>query len=465
MNELLECRRLCSGLLRDATFDLRQGQIAAILGAADSGTDVLRRILEGSEKKYTGYVRFRGRDVRLCSVAQVQNLGIFSIGHEGILLPNMTVYENIGILNGLDRKGLFLRKKWSRQQAGYLLERFDIQASLDALPGELTAYQCHEVEILKAISSGASLLIFSGFFEEYSQEARSRFAQRLRYLTSLGISVLVLLEKPYIEWKTLFDNITFLERGVSGITLEGRECIGAMERWAFLHSAPGENISLRARHTKDGALATIIDVRTKEQMLTVSKGEVVGVLDTDRLFPRRADEAGVWLERNIRICIQEKIYSLKALKKQGKRIEIVCNHFGASPVLENWSIAENVSFTACQVYSRSGILNRRVARHIARRTLESADFFAPLLKHWNDENCCALDDSSRKRIETARAFASRPDVIIFAHAASQLSAKETEELHTLIQDRAKKRDCAYIVIESDEYELTQLGADQLYRLT
>ena len=50
MDELLECRRVSSGLLRDASFDLAPGEITAVLGDADPGTEVLRRILEGTAK-------------------------------------------------------------------------------------------------------------------------------------------------------------------------------------------------------------------------------------------------------------------------------------------------------------------------------------------------------------------------------------------------------------------------------
>ena len=92
-------------------------------------------------------------------------------------------------------------------------------------------------------------------------------------------------------------------------------------------------------------------------------------------------------------------------------------------------------------------------------------FFAPLLEHWDEQDCAALDESCRKRLETARAFAAMPDVVIFAHAASQLDTKETEALHTLIRDSARRRDRVYIVIESDTHELTQLGADELCRLS
>ena len=111
------------------------------------------------------------------------------------------------------------------------------------------------------------------------------------------------------------------------------------------------------------------------------------------------------------------------------------------------------------------MVHRRVSDHIARRTLQSAAFFAPLLEHWDEQDCAALDESCRKRLETARAFAAMPDVVIFAHAASQLDTKETEELHTLIRDSARRRDRVYIVIESDTHELTQLGADELCRLS
>ena len=465
MDELLECRRVSSGLLRDASFDLAPGEITAVLGDADPGTEVLRRILEGTAKDYGGHILIRGKEVRLRSVAQVQNFGIFSIGHEGILLPNMTVYENIGVLNGLDRKGPLIRKKWARKQAAYLLERFGIRVSLQALPEELTAYERHEVEMLKAIGCGASLLIFSGFFEEYSQEERALLAERCRYLTRLGISVLVLLEKPYVEWGTLFDRIVFMERGVSGVSVVGGACADAMERRSRPRPAPSKAPFPQGRQAPEETQAAIVDARTGMQLATVSKGDVIGVLDANRTFPRRADEAEEWLERNVRIRIQGELYSLQALRRRGKRIEIVCGHFGSSPVLENWSIAENVSFSACRAYSRSGMVHRRVSDHIARRTLQSAAFFAPLLEHWDEQDCAALDESCRKRLETARAFAAMPDVVIFAHAASQLDTKETEELHTLIRDSARRRDRVYIVIESDTHELTQLGADELSRLS
>ena len=465
MDELLECRRVSSGLLRDASFDLAPGEIAAVLGDADPGAEVLRRILEGTAKDYSGQILIRGRQVRLRSVAQVQNFGIFSIGHEGILLPNMTVYENIGVLNGLDRKGPLIRKKWARKQAAYLLERFGIQVSLEALPEELTAYQRHEVEMLKAIGCGASLLIFSGFFEEYSQEERALLADRWRYLTRLGISVLVLLEKPYVEWGTLFDRIVFMERGVSGVSLVGGACADAMEQRSRLRPAPAKGPFPQERHGPGGAQAAIIDARTGGRLAAVSKGDVIGVLDAGRIFPRRVDEAEGWLERNIRIRVQGALYSPQELKRQGRRIEIVCGHFGASPVLEGWSIAENVSFSACRTYSRSGMVHRRVADYIARRTLQSAAFFGPLLEHWDEQDCAALDESCCQRLETARAFAAMPDAVIFAHAASQLDTKETEELHTLIRDSARRRDRVYIVIESDTHELTQLGADELCRLS
>ena len=98
------------------------------------------------------------------------------------------------------------------------------------------------------------------------------------------------------------------------------------------------------------------------------------------------------------------------------------------------------------------MVHRRVSDHIARRTLQSAAFFGPLLEHWDEQDCAALDESCRKRLETARAFAAMPDVVIFAHAASQLDTKETEELHTLIRDSARRRDRVYIVIESDTHE-------------
>ncbi len=81
---------------------------------------------------------------------------------------------------------------------------------MQALPEELTAYERHEVEMLKAIGCGASLLIFSGFFEGYSQEERALLAERCRYLTRLGISVLVLLEKALCGVGDAVDRIVFM---------------------------------------------------------------------------------------------------------------------------------------------------------------------------------------------------------------------------------------------------------------
>lgn len=345
------------------------------------------------------------------------------------------------------------------------MERFGVNASLDALPGELTDYLRHEVEILKAINCGAALIIFSDFFEEYSQEERSLLARRLRFLSRLGISALVLLEKPYVGWETLFDKVIFMEQGVSGVTVVGRNRVDVLRKWAYSRTAPERTGTPAKGLAVDGAAATVLDTGTGERLLTVKKGNLIGILDQDRIFPRRADEAELWLERRFSVEIRGQIYAIEALKRKGIRIGIVCNRFGASPVLESWSVVENISYSACQVYSPRGLVNRRVSNYIARQTLESADYFAPLLKHLDEKNCEALDNSCRRRLETARAFAAKPDVIVFAHAASQLNAKETQQLHTLIRDKVRNCDCVYIVIESDEYELAQLGVDRLYRLT
>lgn len=462
MDEVLECRSLHAGVLRDGTLTVQRGRITAILGPVNAGVDTLRKILDGSLSDYEGDVFINGSKVQIGSVGRAQNLGLFSIGCEEILLPNMSIHENIGVLNGLNRKGLLLNKRWTRAQARYLMDRFGINVALDALPDELSEYQRHEVEILKAIHCGAAVLLFSGFFEEYTQKEKERFRARLRFLTDLGITVLILSEKPMLGWESYFDRIILMEQGVTGLTLQGRESAPALRKWACCRAsqkAAAVNAFASPREI------AVLDIGSGRSLLTFGKGEIVGILDAQRSFPRSADKIEAWLERQICVSLQGKRYTLQELKRRGTRVGIVCARQGESPVIEAWGVAENISYSAGLAYSGGSIINRRVCRFLARRTVESDEFFAPLREHLEDTTCAALNGSCRKRLELARVFAAKPDVVLLSHAFSQMDASENEELRTLIRASAQKRDCTFFVIESTDQEFTRLEADQVREFT
>ena len=163
MSPLLEMRGITKRFpgvtaLDGVDFELERGEVHVILGENGAGKSTLIKMLSGAYQPDEGEILFDGEPVRISSAAVAQSLGISTIYQEFNLVPQLTVAENIFLGRQPRRFGLVDRRRM-RSEAQRLLERIEVRVDPGALVSALGVAQRQMVEIAKALSLEARVLI------------------------------------------------------------------------------------------------------------------------------------------------------------------------------------------------------------------------------------------------------------------------------------------------------------------
>src|SRR4029077_12008400 len=140
-------------------FELRRGEVHALLGETGAGKSTLMNILYGLYKADAGEIRLRGEPVTFGSAKDAIVAGIGMVHQHFMLIPVMTVAENIVLGMEPTRDGVLLDERAAERRVTELSQQFGLAADPGALISRTTVGQQQRVEILKALFRGAEILI------------------------------------------------------------------------------------------------------------------------------------------------------------------------------------------------------------------------------------------------------------------------------------------------------------------
>lgn len=145
-------------VLHGVDFTLRQGTVHALMGENGAGKSTLMKTLAGIHRCDRGTIRIQGKEVEITSPRHSQSLGVAMIHQELSPIPEMTVAENI-YLGREPHKGIFLDSANLYRQTEKLLSSLKVNVNPKARVGELKVADQQLVEIAKAISLDAQIII------------------------------------------------------------------------------------------------------------------------------------------------------------------------------------------------------------------------------------------------------------------------------------------------------------------
>ena len=268
-------------------FDLRKGEVHALLGENGAGKSTLMNILYGLYHPDEGRLRLNGKPLRIGSPREAIDAGIGMVHQHFMLIPVMTVAENI-VLAAEPTKGPFLDESAAEARVRDLSERFGLAVRPAARVESISVGMQQRVEILKALYRGAEILILDEPTAVLTPPEAAELFEIINSLKAEGKSIIFITHKLN-EVLEIADRITVLRRGKTidtvpreGATEEGlarlmvgREVILRIDKPP---AQPGEPL-LAVEDLR------VLDERGLEAVRGVSfqvrAGEIVGIAGVD----------------------------------------------------------------------------------------------------------------------------------------------------------------------------------------
>ncbi|MFD7049179.1 sugar ABC transporter ATP-binding protein [Streptomyces mirabilis] len=267
--------------LDSVDFDLRRGEVHVLLGENGAGKSTLIKMLSGAYQPDSGRVLVDGEEVRVHGAQDSERLGIATIYQEFNLVPDLTVAENIFLGRQPRRYGLIDRKRMEAE-AAELLERVGVSVSPRARVRELGIARLQMVEIAKALSLNARVLIMDEPTAVLTSEEVEKLFSIVRRLREDGVGI-VFITHHLEEIAALGDRVTVIRDGKSVGQVPASTTEDELVRLMVGRSIEQQYPRVRAA-VDDGSGTTLLTVEglTRDGVFhdvsfEVRAGEVVGI--------------------------------------------------------------------------------------------------------------------------------------------------------------------------------------------
>lgn len=199
--------------LDECSFDLRPGEVHALLGENGAGKSTLMKILTGIYKKDKGKIEYFGEEKEVNSTIDSQRLGITMIYQELNLIPHLTVAQNIFIGKEIKKKNsMSLDEKKMEQMTSELLKRIHVSISPSMKIFQLTVAQQQMVEIAKAFSYDSRVIIMDEPTTALSNSEIEQLFRLIKDMKEAGISIIYISHRMD-EIKRICDRATIMRDG------------------------------------------------------------------------------------------------------------------------------------------------------------------------------------------------------------------------------------------------------------
>ena len=272
----------------DVSFDVRRGEVHALLGENGAGKSTLMNILYGLSSPDAGEIRLRGKPVSFGSASDAIDAGIGMVHQHFMLIPVMTVAENVVLGTEPVKDGVLLDEAAAEKKVADMAKTFKFAVEPAALVQDIGVGQQQRVEIMKALYRNAEILILDEPTAVLTPQEASDLFEILRRLQREGISI-VFISHKLNEVLEIADRITVLRRGK---TIETVPRQGATEE-SLARAMVGREVLLRVEKPpaeQGDVLLSVEDLHVRDDRgiekvrglsFQVHAGEILGIAGVD----------------------------------------------------------------------------------------------------------------------------------------------------------------------------------------
>jgi ABC-type uncharacterized transport system ATPase subunit len=439
-------------------FDLRRGEVHALLGENGAGKSTLMNTLYGLYHPDEGEIRLNGKPVRIGSPSDAIELGIGMVHQHFMLIPVMTVAENI-VLAVEPRNGPFLDLAGAEERVRDLSQRYGLAVAPGARIQRISVGQQQRVEILRALYRGAEILILDEPTAVLTPQEAHELFEIVRSLTEQGKSIIFITHKLN-EVLEIADRITVLRQGkrIDTVPREGATQEGLARLMV------GRDVVLRVDKTPAEPAGPLLDVENllvfdnrgleacRGVSFQVRAGEIVGLAGVDgngqtelidALTGLRSPAAG-------HILVAKKDITRASARE---RLDLGVGHIPEDRQVRglvlDFSLAENLALHDFRKEpdSKWGWLYPKRLIERAVRLLKEFD-----VRGGKPQTLAAtLSGGNQQKVVVAREVSRDPKVLVAAQPTRGLDVGAIEFVHNrLVQERDEGRAILLVSLELEE---------------
>jgi simple sugar transport system ATP-binding protein len=448
-------------------FELRAGEIHALLGENGAGKSTLMSVLAGLYKPDAGIIKVKGSQVEFSSPRNAIDAGIGMVHQHFMLVPSQTVTENI--LLGLNEPRFFMRLNEYDRKIADLGDRFGLKVDPRAHIWQLSVGEQQRVELLKMLYRGADVLVMDEPTAVLAPQEIEGLFDTLRSMVKQGKSVIFISHKLQ-EVTAIADRVSVLRRGkatASGVAAQGvtrqelarlmvgREVVFFVDKKP---KKPGEIVlDVKDVHAEnDKGLPAL-----RGLSLNVRAGEIVGVAgvagngqnELSQVITglRKCNQGEVILNGDI-VSNRDTLYGIQhgmAYVPEDR------THVGSAP---NLSVTDNVIMKSYRKppIAKGNLLDMTAATNFAKELKQAYDIIVPTV----ETPVRLLSGGNLQRVILAREISGKPNFMVAVQPTRGLDVGAIEGVHRLLLTQ-REAGAAVLLISEELEELLSLS-DRVY---
>lgn len=448
-------------VLQDVSIQCAEGEGIALAGENGAGKSTLMNLISGGLKPTSGSVWVDGKECRFISQGQAKALGIAFVHQELSLMKEMTVGENIMLLQEPVSHGL-IRQKALHEKAEKILSEVGFSIDVHALVRDLTPANRQIVEIAKAWADKPRVLIFDEPTSSLNRAESDRLFAFINRIKKQGVSVIVISHRMEDIFATC-DRVVVLKDGCFVYSSPIRETssdeiISRMVGREFRNAYPPRNKVL-SEEIKLELKNACVGNKVKHIDLKVPAGAVIGIGGLEGQGQRELSRAlfGISPFTSGEYLIggrQRKIHSPVAAVKH--KIAFVSDDRKAEGLFLPLSCGENILSLSLERNAKLGIVNKRSAQKEIAAGIESLNI--KLGDHRQEVS--SLSGGNQQKIVFSKWIKTEPDILVLHEPTRGIDVQSKLEIYQLIRDLTKKG-VSVVVFTSDMLELIGIS-DMIY---
>jgi len=446
--------------LNDVSLAVDTGEIVALIGENGAGKSTLMKILGGAISRDSGKVKLNGKEVEIRSPLEASTLGIEFIHQELSVLDNLDVAANIflrreptkgGLLKLIDRRRLY-------SEADALLKKLGLDLSSRTPVSRLSIAQQQLVEIARAISTGARIIIMDEPTSSLSLTETHRLLEIVKDLKAHQVSIIYISHRLH-EVEEIADRAVVLRDGQNAGSLGQSEInrdsmvrmmVGRDLKELFTESIQSD---FQKQHPEWFAVKSLRTQRYPNSTISfnVARGEVLGVAGLVGSGRSEMARTIFGVDEALDATVQLNGQSLKLTNPRdaiSHGVYLVPEDRRNCGLVVDFNVRENITLPNLESYSTAKLINTAKETSAAVAACKSINIKAPT----PEMRAANLSGGNQQKVVLARWLSFSPKVIIFDEPTRGIDVGAKAEIYSLIRKLASEG-VSVIVISSEMEEV------------